>query len=332
VPATHFLKIAYFSIVFYRLLKIYARFAIKIYLYRIRINKPEVLKESGPILLACNHPNSFLDGIIITTLFDDPVHSLARGDVFKKKWVAHILRKLQLLPVYRTSEGAENLEYNYATFIACQETFEKKEIVLVFSEGKCENEWHLRPLKKGTARVAVTAWQKGVPLKVIPTAVNYSSFNKFGKEVHLYFGEAIVSSEVINEESEGKKLLRFNELLNAQLGKIVYEIKPGDEYSVRKIFSIKKQPSFFLLLLPGIIGCIVHAPLFYACKLVQSKFSKTVHYDSVLTSLLLIVYPVYLLVCSLIAYNFDPLYGLASFLFMPIFAWAAVQFKYQLTI
>jgi 1-acyl-sn-glycerol-3-phosphate acyltransferase len=319
--------------VFYRLLKIYARLAIRIYLRRIKINNPELLNKEGPILLASNHPNSFLDGIIITTLFDDAVHSLARGDAFKKKWVERLLRRLQLLPVYRTSEGPENIGYNYASFAACQETFEKREIVLIFSEGKCENEWHLRPLKKGTARLAITAWEKGLPLEVIPTALNYSSFKNFGKEVHLRFGDAIPSSLVMSQQTEGKKLLRFNELLNEQLGKLVYKIKTGDHQTVRKVFSIKKENSFYLLLLPGIAGSILHAPLFFPCKLfARSVFSKTVHYDSVLTSLLLILYPVYLLICIVIAVSFHPLYGLAAFLFLPFLAWTAVQLKYQLGI
>src|SRR5689334_1434347 len=109
---------------------------------KVIINRPEVLKMEGPLLLACNHPNSFLDGVVLTTLFDHPVYSLARGDAFRKGLVDRILRRIRLLPVYRTSEGVENLEHNYTTFAACQDSFRKKGIVLIFSEGLCENEWH----------------------------------------------------------------------------------------------------------------------------------------------------------------------------------------------
>ena len=318
---------------FYALLKIYARFAIKIYLRRIVINNPEVLKKKGPLLLAANHPNSFLDGMIITTIFDHPVHSLARGDAFKRKWVERILRSIQLLPVYRTSEGVENLNHNYATFAACQETFEKKEIVLIFSEGRCENEWHLRPLKKGTARLAITAWENGLLLEVIPTAFNYSSFRKFGKEVHLYFGNAIDESLIMQEETEGKKLLRFNELLNEQLEKMVYEIDPSDKRKIEKTFSIKKTKSFFLLSIPGLIGTIIHAPLFFPCKwFTDLKFKNSNHYDSVQTSLLVLLYPFYLILVAIIAFAFDPLYSLFAFIILPLTAWCAVQVKYELGI
>src|SRR6476661_8892660 len=249
----------------------YARLAIKIYCRRIVINKPELLKSKGPMLLAANHPNSFLDGIILTTLFDKPVHSLARGDAFKNKWINRFLRSIQLLPVYRTSEGTENLSHNYTTFAACQETFKGNGIVLIFSEGRCENEWHLRPLRKGTARLAVTSWEQGIPLKVIPTVLNYSSFRKFGKEMHIHFGEPIDASVVLEQRSEGRKFLSFNEQLREQLQRLVYEIHPGDTEKRRRLFSIERKSSFYLLLLPDIVGWLLHFPLFYTTKLASRK-------------------------------------------------------------
>ena len=136
------------------LIKLYARFAIKIYCPRIVINKPELLNIDGPVLLAANHPNSFLDGMILTTLFRQPVYALARGDAFNHPLANKILRWLRQLPVYRTREGAENLSANYITFSACRKVFEKNGIVLIFSEAGCVNEWQLRPFKKrhGKAR------------------------------------------------------------------------------------------------------------------------------------------------------------------------------------
>jgi 1-acyl-sn-glycerol-3-phosphate acyltransferase len=316
--------------VFYSLLKQYARLAIKIYCTRIVINKPEVLKSKGPLLFASNHPNSFLDGMILTTLLDEPLYSLARGDAFKKSWVNKLLRKLKLLPVYRTSEGVENLEHNYTTFVACRETFKDGGMVLIFSEGKCENEWHLRSLKKGTARLSITSWKQGIPLTVLPTAFNYNSFRKFGKEVHLFFGEPIDRDAVLQHETDGKLFLSFNEQLNDQLKKMVYEIDPHDNQTIRKIFSIKLKPSFYFLIIPAIIGWILHAPLFYSCKLIASFFKNTGHYDSVLTSTLLLLYPFYLLLLAIIGFNFSLSIGLLLIILLPVTAWACTQAKYQL--
>jgi 1-acyl-sn-glycerol-3-phosphate acyltransferase len=313
----------------YRLLKLYAQLAIKIYCIRVVVNQPSVLEKKGPVLFAANHPNSFLDGIILTTLHKYPVHSLARGDAFKNKWMNKFLRYLQLLPVYRTSEGVENLEHNYTTFSSCIDTFEERGIVLIFSEGRCENEWHLRPLKKGTARLSNASWQKGIPLEVIPLGFNYSSFKKFGKEVHLNFGIPILK-EMIDNSSEGKLHLDFNNLLASELKKLVYEIKPGDLEKQEQVFSIKKDPSAILLLIPGLLGILVHLPLFLPVKLfTEARFKKSGHYDSVLTTLLLLLYPVYLILVFFIMYPFTGPLSLLVFIIMPLLAKCSVALKYQ---
>ena len=313
----------------YSLLKRYARFALKIYCTRIIVNKPEVLRSKGPLLFASNHPNSFLDGMILTTLLDAPLYSLARGDAFKKNWVNKMLRKLKLLPVYRTSEGVENLEHNYTTFDACRETFKENGMVLIFSEGQCENEWHLRPLKKGTARLAITSWKQGIPLTVLPTAFNYSSFRKFGKEIHLLFGEPLDRDRILRHESDGKSFLAFNEQLNEQLKKVVYEISAEDKQSVRKIFAIHKKPSFYFLLVPALIGWILHAPLFYSAKLFAEQFRNTGHYDSVLNSVLFLLYPVYFLFVVILAFTINAAIGFIMIVLLPTTAWACTQVKYQ---
>jgi len=316
----------------YSLLKLYARFAIKVYCTRIVINKADILKIKGPVLFAANHPNSFLDGIILTTLLDQPLYSLARGDAFKKIWVNGLLRKLKLLPVYRTSEGVENLEHNYTTFDACREVFKENGLVLIFSEGRCENEWHLRALKKGTARLAIASWKEDIPLTVLPTAFNYSSFKRFGKEVHLFFGEPINHGVVLQHTTDGKLFLSFNEQLKGQLEKMVYEIEPSDKQTVRRVFSIRPKTSLPFLIIPALIGWVLHAPLFYLCKLLAEQFNKTGHYDSVLTSSLLLVYPIYFLILVVMAFSFSLGIGFGAIVILPFSAWACTQAKYQVNL
>lgn len=313
----------------YSILKLYARLALRLYCRRIVINQPRHLAAEGPLLLAANHPNSFLDGIILTTLFDHQVHSLARGDAFQHPIINKLLRRMRLLPVYRTSEGIHNLGHNYTTFDACQRTFEQHGIVLIFSEGRCENEWHLRPLKKGTARLATTAWQKGLPLRVLPVAFNYSSFKRFGKTLHLHFGEVINHHHIDPEASEARQLLDFNALLYGQLKSLVYEIKDGDHQKVRATFKPPIPGTYYLIYaLPGLVGWLAHAALYYPIKLFTDvRFAKSGHYDSVLHSLLLIAYPFYLLLLFVLILPHSPVAALATVILMPFLAWAWIQFS-----
>lgn len=311
------------------LLKLYARLVIRIYCRRVMVNKPAFLRAKGPLLLAANHPNSFLDGIILNTLFDQPVRSLARGDAFQHPLLNKFLRALNLLPVYRTSEGVHNLGHNYTTFDACHDTFEAGGIVLIFSEGWCENEWHLRPLKKGTARLATTAWQNGVPLRVLPVGLNYSSFKWFGKTMHINFGNIISYRQFNPSLSDGRLHVDFNEQLRGELEKLVYELNPKDKQAVARVFK-QRRPFIVnvLLAIPALAGWVLHAIFYYPIKFFcDYRFERSGHYDSVLHSLLVLLYPPFLLLFFLVTLSYGFTAALVTTALMPFFAWAWVRFS-----
>jgi 1-acyl-sn-glycerol-3-phosphate acyltransferase len=284
-----------------------------------------MLKAKGPLLLAANHPNSFLDGVILTTLFDQRIYSLARGDVFRRSRHDKLLRWLGLLPVFRSTEGTEFLGHNYTTFEACLEGFEENKVVLIFSEGRCENEWYLRPLRKGTARLANSAWERNIPLQVLPVGINYSSFKKFGKDIHLLFGNPF--GKLGKEENYGRDLLAFNQELNGQLEGLVYEIDPGDTQKQKAIFSHDPTPlKRGLLFLPALAGWLLHLPFYVIVRgLTDLKFRDSGHYDSVLICGLMVLYPVYLLLIAVILFQIDPLPALAAFFVLPFTGWSYAQ-------
>ena len=315
----------------YKLLHFPAKLALLIWCRHLRINKKEILNADGPLLIAANHPNSFLDAILLCSLFKRPLYSLARGDAFKNKFIHKLLLSLNMFPVYRVSEGVENLEENYKTFDECIEVFKKNGIVLIFSEGKCVNEWHLRQLKKGTARLAITAWEQGIPLKVIPLGINYQSFKSFGKNVFLNFGNSISQYDIpfAETESSGNKIQLFNTTLKTDLQKLVLEIDINNsavlKSSFQKNISLIKK---FLLAIPAIAGYILHAPLYVPVqKFALKKFGKIDHYDSVTVALLFIIYPFYLIAVAIITCYFFGIWWPAVFLILPFCAWSYVQIK-----
>ena len=295
------------------------------------MNKPEWLTAKGPLLLACNHPNSFLDGIILTILFEEKVYSLARGDAFKKHLYNRLLRRLNLLPVYRTSEGVQNLEHNYTTFEACIEIFKQKGIVIIFSEGRCINEWHLRPLKKGTARLATNTWLQDIDLTVLPVGLNYNMFRNFGKNVFVNFGEPLDKQAILEHMADGKMFSSFNEQLRKQLKGLVYEINFNDGQKLLEKVSVTVPPGKRLaLLIPAIIGFILHLPFYYPAKAINRFYFNNDHFDSTLVGILVLFYPSYLVLAFfLIGLNVSWLLALTGFIILPLTAWACVQLKPQ---
>lgn len=285
----------------------------------------------GPLLLACNHPNSFLDAVILDILFKKPIWSLARGDVFKKPWHRKMLKRLRMFPVFRTSEGVENLENNYTTFEDCRFVFRNNGIVQMFSEGRCINEWHLRPLKKGTARLALSAWNEGIPLKVLPVGINYSSFRKFGKNIFINFGN-LITEDMVREETEGKNHNAFNDLLKAELEQCVFEIPPCDDQAKKKLEVKPSSAQRVILFIPAMIGIILNAPLYFPIRnLTLKKMNEIEHYDSLLIALLVLFYPFYLFTVFVLSYIVThSWWSLAWLIIIPFSAWAFVWINKQL--
>lgn len=316
----------------YAFLKAYVRLGMFIFARKIKVNHPKLLRSDAPFMLAMNHPNSFLDAIFMDILFKVPIWSLARGDVFKGKRIINFLTAIRILPVYRTSEGNDNLGENYKTFDTCIEKFRLGESVLIFSEGLCINEWHLRPLKKGTARLAIKAWDENVPMTVLPVGINYNSFRLLGKNIFINIGTPIHKSLVEGYDTDGKKNVVFNQALKTELNQLVYEIDANDTAKKTQMLTVP-VPAWkkILLAIPALIGLIIHAPYFIPVKnFVTKKAGKTDHFDSVLLGVSLITYPFYVLLLTIILVLVFCSWFWLSLLLIPFTAFSYIQLSKQL--
>lgn len=317
----------------YQFLKIVVRVALKIFCRKIYVSRPRLLRQKGPLLLAVNHPNSFLDAIIIGSLFKQPVYFLARGDAFGKPWIKKLLLTFKTIPIYRLSEGKENLGRNEITFQLCREIFRRNGIVLIFSEGICENEWQLRPLKKGTARLAISAWADekiGAKLKVQPVGINYNSFHRFGKVLLVNLGNLIRQDDFKEINGAGDTIRLFNEKLQGELGALVLQ---GDDDPVSgELSGIPAFRSFFLVLitlLPATIGLFINFPFYALIKsIAKNKTAGTVYYDGVLFGLLVLLYPVYTLALALFfLFLTGSPWSWGWFILAPFSAWVLMMFR-----
>ena len=285
------------------------------------------------MILACSHPNSFLDAVLMDILFEKPIWSLTRGDAFLNKRITKLFYKLKMLPVYRPSEGVENLSENYKTFDSFIDLFKQGEIVLIFSEGICVNEWHLRPLKKGTARLAYKCQQENIPLKILPVGINYSSFKRFGKNLFVNFGTIFTANDFDRTLSDGAWNQVFNNKLEQELHPLVFEIEKKDKKKQKELLEIK--PSLLtsiLLVIPAAIGWLFHAPLYLPIKYwVHKKYNDTGHLDAMQIVLPLFIYPFYLLLVTfLLFFTLNSYWVFLLMIILPFTAWSYVQVKRQL--
>ena len=211
--------------------------------------------------------------------------------------------------------------------------FKQKGIVLIFSEGKCINEWHLRPLKKGTARLAISSWENNIPLHVLPVGINYSSFRRFGKNIYINFGELISKEDILIHNTDGRLYQEFNSRLNEQLKNLVYEIGKEDILKQKEI--LEQKPTALqkiIFSIPAALGFILHSPLYIPVKrFVWKRCNHNDHFDSVLAAILLFTYPLCLFLLSIVLYIIlNTAYVFLIFLIFPFTAWSFVLLKGQL--
>jgi 1-acyl-sn-glycerol-3-phosphate acyltransferase len=305
----------------YTLLKLPIRLALRIFCVDIELVNQQFRNEKGPLLLVANHPNSFLDAILIAARFREPVYFLARGDAFRKPWHRFLLGYLHMIPVYRMSEGRENLHLNEFAFKKSQELLAQQKIVLIFIEGICLNTHELQPFKKGAARIAITAVNAKLPLRVMPVSVTYNSFIRFGKKVRIELSKPGGAKDLIPYDQEATSMQHFNREIFHQLNSMI------------EIPQVHKRKANIFLLPLSVVGYFLHLPIYQLIKnAVRKKTRQTVFYDSVLFGVLLLCYPLYLLL--LLAFMILvhlPVYIIIAVIFIhPLSAWIAVHNKIKL--
>lgn len=188
------------------------------------------IPKKGPLLVAATHPNSFLDAIILATLIKRPLHFLARSDVFNSKLSNYILRKLNLIPIYRLQEGHENLNRNDQTFKECYKILEEDGAILIFVEGISLIDMKLRPLKKGLARIAFGFAEKNNFNKncsIVPVGLNYDRPKDFRSKINVGVGQIqkILDYQENYEINKSSAYSILNEVLFKELREHTVEVK-----------------------------------------------------------------------------------------------------------
>lgn len=221
------------------------RFSLRLTSYfffeKIYISGIENLPDSYPVILACNHPNAFLDSIVMTTCVKRPLYYTARGDFFKSKVASSLLHFINIFPVYRKEEGQELIYKNNETFSYSIELFKKNGALVIFPEGLSENKYDLRPLRKGIARLAFEAWNNSEisdKLRIVPIAIHYSSWLKIRPIVYVEFLKNIEKKEFIDLTESGFFNKSFNEKLKMIFSeKCIVVDKTSNTISQNKIIS-----------------------------------------------------------------------------------------------
>ena len=257
-----------------QLLKILIQAGLWLFCNKIHIKNKQLFKTNGPLLIIANHPNSFLDALIIGSYYKRRVYFLARGDAFKKPIHRFILESLNMIPVYRLREGKEFLHLNDYAFNKSIDLLNKGYAVLVFIEGICINSNELQPFKKGTARILEGIQKLNIHPKIHIAGIAFNQFRGIGKIVNLVISEMNDIPEIQNSRDR----VLFNQLVFDQLNQNILIPTIPTKFNTNHFFYKIHQPYYNFIK-----------------KIVANKTKDTVFYDSVLFSLLLFTYPLFII-------------------------------------
>jgi len=280
----------------WHLLKYLLGFVIAVFFKKTKITNLNYLRVKGPIILAVNHPNGFMDPVALSTLTYPPrLRYLARGDAFKKGIITTILQSFGIIPIFRIQDGGkEGLLKNEESYTIVTRLLTKNKKIIIFAEGLCIQERRLRPLKKGVPRMIFGAMQNNLldNLIVVPVGINYKDPSQFRGTIFCNVGKPIkmIDYMAAYNEAPAKTMNQFLTDLTIRMKELIVNINhPRSEKVIEHIEEIyqydffKKEkldnidPEHHFLLSTKIAEVINRAEE-NKPELVKSLYEKTDHY------------------------------------------------------
>jgi len=167
------------------------RVMLRIFFRRIEVTGAERVPRAGPVIFVLNHPNGLIDPAVFLCLAPRRVSFLAKAPLFRMPVIGAIVRAVEAIPVHRRQDAGADLKKNAETFEAAQAVLVRGGTIAVFPEGTSHSDPKLRPLKTGTARIALGA-AAGLPadlaLKIVPAGLYYRAKQTFRSAALLHFG------------------------------------------------------------------------------------------------------------------------------------------------
>jgi 1-acyl-sn-glycerol-3-phosphate acyltransferase len=233
----NFWKIDKFSVP-YMLLYAYVRLVFRhLYYKQYRVlNEQNVPKRGEPMLIVCNHQNGLLDALAILFMFADwrqPVF-IARGDLFRKTFVAKLLRAIKIMPAFRTMDG-DDPRLNDHIFDVAASVLRNGHTIMMFPEAGHSDGYFISYFRKGFARVVFRAEEQSnftLGVKILPVANHYSGYFNMREKLTMVIGQPVELKQFVPlyRENPERAQLELARHMKEKVVELMLNISSREEY------------------------------------------------------------------------------------------------------
>jgi len=219
----------------YLILYFSLRYSLTLFYRRsVTINRPD--KWFGSTIFVSNHPNSFMDPLVLGSRNHAVVYFMTRSDVFKW-WLKPVLWASHMLPIFRQHDGEDTKAKNSDTFKQVTKSLSKGNNILIFGEGFTDDipVRTLKPVKKGAVRMGFQSlealdWKKKIYVRAV--GINYTDRNTIGSEFLIANSDKICLND-------------YREAYLANPNKVITEVAKLVEGEMQKTVTYVKDPKSF---------------------------------------------------------------------------------------
>jgi 1-acyl-sn-glycerol-3-phosphate acyltransferase len=178
----------------YTILKPLIRLALKAYFYKVNVIGRSNLLESGPVIYISNHPNAFIDPLILVILLRRELRFIAGSEWFGKGIRYWIFRsQFNMIPVIRPWLLTEGESDNADMFRECYHELSNGQCIVIYPEGSSVTVPWIRDLKTGAARIKLGAekFDPNIKVPIVPVGLNFTRGHRFQSELIVKIGTPI---------------------------------------------------------------------------------------------------------------------------------------------
>jgi len=239
--------------VIYQILRRLIKFLLSVFFKNIIITGKNNFPDKGPLIIVSNHPNTFMDPLLVASLTTKQIGFVGNAGIFSNKFLASVLHYFHVIPIFRKKDvqPGEKPDNNLA-FYKCHQHLNEGNMLLIFPEGSSIHELKLREIKTGTARIALSyeALKNFTGnLKILPIALDYSDAIQFRSMISVTIGEPLEVS-TYQEQYQQDEINCVNKLTEAIRGALAEHIpdtigKQQEDFLVKahKFYSAYYEPA-----------------------------------------------------------------------------------------